>query len=78
MLKSVQEQGIDGIIKAIRALPLGRKKEVLNMLEEELFAARFKTLLKEFRKSARNYPLSLEEISREVETVRTRRHESRN
>ena len=40
------------------------------MLEKELFAARFKSLLKEFRESARKYPITIEEITGEVESVR--------
>ena len=48
------------------------------MLEKELFAARFKSLLKEFRESAKKYPITMEEITKEVEAVRRRRYESRN
>jgi len=51
---------------------------VLAMLEKELFAARFKSLLKEFRESARKYPITIEEITGEVESVRQRRYENRN
>ncbi|HBR17287.1 MAG: hypothetical protein A3G39_01850 [Deltaproteobacteria bacterium RIFCSPLOWO2_12_FULL_43_16] len=47
-----------------------KKIEVLAMLEKELFAARFKSLLKEFRESARKYPITIEEITGEVESVR--------
>ena len=78
MLKTISEAGVNKIKKAIKDLPLERKIEVLNMLEEELFALRFKSLLKEFRESAKKYPVTLEEITREIEAVRQRRYESRN
>lgn len=78
MLKTISEAGVNKIKKAIKDLPLERKIEVLNMLEEELFALRFKSLLKEFRGSAKKYPVTLEEITREIEAVRQRRYESRN
>jgi hypothetical protein len=78
MLKTISDAGVNKIKKAIKDLPLDRKIEVLNMLEEELFASRFKSLLKEFRESAKKYPITLEEITREIETVRQRRYESRN
>ncbi len=48
------------------------------MLEEELFATRFKSLLKEFRESAKKYPIAVDEITKEVEAVRQRRYESCN
>jgi len=78
MLKTISEAGVNKIKKAIKDLPLEREIEVLNMLEEELFALRFKSLLKEFRESAKKYPVTLEEITREIEAVRQRRYESRN
>ena len=40
------------------------------MLEDELFAVRFKSLLEELSGSAKKYPLTLKEITREVEAVR--------
>ena len=40
--------------KTVKDLPFEKKIEVLTMLEEELFAGRFKSLLKEFRWSAKN------------------------
>ncbi len=48
------------------------------MLEEELFAARFQSLLTEFRESAKKYPVTIEEITGEVEAVREKRYENRN
>ena len=78
MLKTVSDANVDKIKKAVKALPLERKIEVLNMLEEELFATRFRSLLKEFRESAKKYPITIEEITKEVEAVRQRRYESRN
>jgi hypothetical protein len=76
--KTVSGDGLKEIKKAVKNLPLEKKLEVLAMLEEELFAARFKKLLCEFRESARKYPITEDEIIREVEIVRQRRHESRN
>jgi len=78
MLKTVSDTNADKIKKAVKALPLERKIEVLTMLEEELFATRFRSLLKEFRESVKKYPITIEEITREVEAVRQKRHESRN
>lgn len=66
------------IKEAIKKLPLEQKLEILTNLEDELFAARFKSLLKGFRNSAKQYPLTLEEIEREVELVRKKRYESGN
>ncbi len=48
------------------------------MLEEELFATRFQSLLTEFRESVKKYPITIEEITREVEAVREKRYENRN
>ncbi len=78
MLKTVSDANVDKIKKAVKALPLERKIEVLTMLEEELFATRFRSLLKEFRESAKKYPITIEEITKEVEAVRQSRYESRN
>jgi len=78
MLKTVSDREADKLKKAVKALPLEKKMEVLTMLEKELFATRFKSLLKEFRESARKYPIPFEEITEEVETVRRRRYEGRN
>ena len=78
MLKTVSDREADKLKKAVKALPLEKKMEVLTMLEKELFATRFKSLLKEFRESARKYPITFEEITEEVETVRRRRYEGRN
>jgi hypothetical protein len=69
MLKTISDAGVNKIKKAIKDLPLDRKIEVLNMLEEELFASRFKSLLKEFRESAKKYPITIEEITKEVEAI---------
>jgi hypothetical protein len=78
MLKTISDAGLNKIKKAVKDLPLEKKIDVLTMLEEELFATRFKSLLTEFRESAKKYPITLEEITREVEAVRQQRYESRN
>ncbi len=78
MLKTISDAGLNKIKKAVKDLPIERKIEVLTMLEEELFATRFKSLLTEFRKSAKKYPITIEEITKEVEAVRQKRYESRN
>jgi hypothetical protein len=78
MLKTVSDADLDKIKKAVKNLPLERKIEVLTMLEEELFATRFESLLKEFRASAKRYPITIEEITKEAEAVRKERYESRN
>jgi hypothetical protein len=64
------------IKEVIKNLPVERKLEILTLLEEDLFALRFKALLEEFRSSARQYPLSLDEITQEVESTRQERYES--
>jgi len=51
---------------------------MLKTSSEELFATRFKSLLTEFRESAKKYPITIEEIRKEAETVRQGRYESRN
>ncbi len=76
--KIISDAGLKEIKKAVKNLPLEKKLEVLTMLEEELFATRFKSLLKEFQESAKKYPITAEEITKEVEAVRQRRYESRN
>jgi hypothetical protein len=78
MLKTTSDAGLNKIKKAVKDLPLEKKIEVLTMLEEELFAMRFKSLLMEFRESAKKYPITIEEITKEVEAVRQKRYESRN
>jgi hypothetical protein len=78
MLKTVSDSDLNKIKKAVKDLPLERKIEVLTMLEEELFATRFRSLLEEFRESAKKYPITIEEITKEAETVRKKRYESRN
>lgn len=78
MLKTISDAGVNKIKKAVKDLPLERKIEVLTMLEEKLFAARFKSLLTECRESAKKYPITIEEITKEVEAVRQKRYESRN
>jgi len=55
-----------------------KKMEVLTLLEEDLFAVRFKSLLTELRGSAKKYPLTTEDIAREVETIRQKRYEGTN
>lgn len=78
MLKTVSDADLDKIKKAVKDLPPESKIEVLTMLEEELFATRFKSLLTEFRDSAKKYPITIEEIRKEAETVRKERYEGRN
>lgn len=78
MLKTISDVELNKIKKIVRSLPKEKKLEVLTMLEEELFVTRFKSLLREFRDSAKKYPITLEEITEEVEAVRERRYESRN
>jgi len=78
MLKTISDAGLNKIKKAVKDLPLEKKIDVLTMLEEELFATRFKSLLSEFRESGGKYPITIEEITREVEAVRENRYESRN
>ncbi|MEK6689981.1 MAG: hypothetical protein AAB328_10565 [candidate division NC10 bacterium] len=78
MLKTISNADLNKIKKTVKNLPVEMKIKVLTMLEEELFATRFKSLLKEFRESARKYPITIEEITKEVEAVRQERYESRN
>ena len=78
MLKTNPSPSLNKIKKAVKELPLESKIEVLTMLEEELFAMRFKSLLAEFRETAKRYPLTIEEITEEVTAVRQKRYESRN
>ena len=72
------DAGVNKIKKAVKDLPLEKKIEVLTILEEELFATRFTSLLAEFRESAKKYPITIEEITKEVEAVRHKRYESSN
>ena len=69
---------LNEIKKVVMDLPFKKKIEVLILLEKELFAKRFRSLLREFRESAKNYPITLEEIAKEIDEVRQKRHESRN
>jgi len=78
MLRTNPIKSLDKIKGTVKSLPLEDKVEILTMLEEELFAMRFKNLLSGLRKSAQKYPVSLEEITKEIETVRQERYESRN
>jgi len=78
VLKTISDAGLNKIKKAVKDLPLEKKIDLLTMLEEELFATRFKSLLTEFRESGKKYPITIEEITREVEAVRQQRYESRN
>ncbi len=78
MIKTISDAGLNKLKKAVKALPLEKKIEVLTMLEEELFATRFQSLLTEFRESAKKYPITIEEITGEVEAVREKRYENRN
>jgi len=74
----ISDKDMIEIKKIVQNLPLEKKLEILNVLEEELFATRFKALLEEFRESSRQYPFTLEEITQEVELVRQKRYESSN
>jgi len=74
----ISNKELTEIKEAIKKLPLEGKLEILSALEGELFAIRFKALLEEFRSSVRQYPLTLEEITQEVELVRKKRYESSN
>jgi ribosomal protein L29 len=70
--------GVNRIKKAVQKLPLEGKIEVLTMLEKELFATRFKRLIGGLRNSAKKYPLTIEEITKEVDMIRQGRYESCN
>jgi len=74
----ISNKEIAEIKEVIKNLPVERKLEILTLLEEDLFTLRFKALLDEFRSSARQYPLTLEEITQEVESKRQERYESTN
>lgn len=76
MQKAMSDADLDKIMKAVKKLPIERKIEVLAMLEEELFATRFRSLLEEFRESAKKYPITIEDIRKEAESVRQERYES--
>jgi len=58
------------------SMPKERKLEILTILEEELLVARFEALLHGFRKAPQQYPLTLEEITREVEAIVEKEHET--
>ena len=74
----ISNKKLTEIKEAIKKLPMEGKLEILTALEGELFVVRFKALLEEFRNSAGQYPLTLEEITQEVEFVREKRYESGN
>jgi len=76
--RALSSKRIREIKEDIDKLPLKDKLDILRQLEEELFALRFKGLLDEIRASARKYPLTLEEITEEVELVWEQRYESGN
>ncbi len=57
----------------VMKLALEDKMEIVKILERELFGDRFKRLLKELGAASQKYPLSLDEITQEVETVRKKR-----
>ncbi len=78
MLKADSDAGLTKIKKAVMNLSVEKKMEVLTLLEEELFAVRFKSLLTELRESAKKYPVTTEEITREIETIRQKRYEGTN
>jgi putative PIN family toxin of toxin-antitoxin system len=65
ILNTISELGLNKIKKTVKDLPLENKIEILTMLEEELFSVRFECLLKDFRKSAIEYPITLEDITKE-------------
>lgn len=76
MSKTVTITDINKIKKAVKNLPVEKKIEVLTMLEEELFTDRFKNLLSGIRKSAKKYPITIDEIRKEVEATREKLYES--
>lgn len=78
MLKTDSDAEVAKIKKAVNNLPIEKKIEVLAMLEEELFAVRFRNLLKKFRESAKKHPITLEEITKEVEDTRQKCYENCN
>lgn len=78
MIKAASDAGLTKIKKAVMNLSVEKKMEVLTLLEEDLFAVRFKSLLTEFRESAKKNPVTAEEITREVETIRQKRYEGTN
>ena len=63
------------IKKIVMSMHTERKLEILTVLEDELFDARFDTLIQGFREAPKQYPLTLEEITREVEAVREKENE---
>lgn len=76
--KVLSSKKIKEIKENIDKLPVEEKLDILKRLEDELFALRFKALLDEIRTTARRYPLTLEEITEEVELVREQRYEGGN
>jgi hypothetical protein len=76
--KVLSSKKIKEIKENIDKLPLEEKLDILRRLEDELFALRFKALLDEIRATPRRYPLTLEEITEEVELVRKQRYEGGN
>lgn len=76
--KTTSNKEITEVKETIKKLPLEQKLEILTALEEELFAVRFKSLLEGFRETAQMYPLTLDEITREVEIIRQKLYESGN
>jgi hypothetical protein len=78
MIKTSSVADFNRLKKTIKDLPTGMKIDVLTMLEDELFAGRFKSLLMGLRGAAKKRPITIEEITKEVEAVRQKRYESRN
>ena len=76
--ETISDNEMARIKKMVMNMPKERKLEILTALEEELFASRFESLLQGLRESAKRYPLTLEEITREVEAVREDEYESGN
>jgi len=68
--ETISDNEMAKIKKIVMNMPKERKLEILTVLEEELFATRYKSLLKGLREAADQYPLTLEEITREVKAVR--------
>lgn len=74
-MRRTANMNFEDIKAVINKLPVDKKLEVVDMLEEELFNGRFRNLLKDFRNSAKEKSISFEEITKEVEEVRQRQYE---
>lgn len=74
-MRRTANMSFEDIKAVINKLPVDKKLEVVDMLEEELFNRRFRNLLKDFRNTAKEKSISFEEITKEVEEVRQRQYE---